>query len=263
MTIPVFKLLIGVPLLAGTLLAGETAVADLKFTVIIRGQQQELHYFAATTESSAPAPRILFSPGDGGWRGFAIVMAENLAASGYDVYGLDTRRYLLSFTGKTALKESEVMDDFRVLAQRLGGPKGERITLLGWSEGAGLCLLAAAAPQNRAVFNGLISVGISETSLLAWHWTDSLVSISGLEPKEPAFRSEDYLKQVSPLPVYMIHSTHDDYVTLNAAKKMFAAAADPKRFDMIEAQNHRFDGNQEAFFNSLRKGLQWIRQAAR
>ena len=35
---------------------------------------------------------------------------------GYDVYGLDTKTYLTSFTGKTTLKETEVAADFHQLA---------------------------------------------------------------------------------------------------------------------------------------------------
>jgi dienelactone hydrolase len=250
--IPLSSLIIGMPAMR--------AAGDIKFTVSIRGQQQELHYFASIIPTNGPAPRVLFAPGDGGWRGFAITMAESIASWGYDVYGLDTKRYLESFSGKTALKEADVMEDFRLLAQRLGGPKGQRITLLGWSEGAGLCLLAAAAPQNHSSFDGLVSVGISETSLLAWRWTDNLSTLTGKDPDEPKFRSADYLNKVAPLPISMIHSTHDDYVTVEAAKRMFSIAANPKQFDLVEAQNHRFDGNRGSFFDTLRSRLQWIRQ---
>ncbi len=239
-----------------------------KNTVFIRGQRQDLYFYpgrpnGGTQESRRLNRKMLFAPGDGGWRGFAITIAETAASWGYDVYGLDTKPYLESFTGKTTLEEAQVMSDFREIAAWMTQGSSQRVTLVGWSEGAGLCLLAAAAEENRKTFSGLITIGLSESSVLGWRWSDIFSSITKNEPKEPTFLSISYLPKVAPLPLFMIQSSKDEYVSMEAAKRLFSVAQEPKRFALVEARNHRFDGNREDFFRSLSEGLQWISQTAK
>ncbi|MCS6816869.1 MAG: hypothetical protein N0A16_04995 [Blastocatellia bacterium] len=230
-------------------------------TPIIRGQAQEIYFYPAT--GTRLDRKILFAPGDGGWRGFAVVIAQTMASWGYDVYGLNTKRYLMSFTGKTRLKETDVMNDFRQLAQWIMRNGSERITLVGWSEGAGLCVLAAASPENKKIFNGLITIGLTESNVLGWRWIDNLTYITKRDPNEPKFFTADYLPAVSPLPLLMLQSSRDEYISPEAGKRLFSVAREPKRFQLIEARNHRFDGNTEGFFNALREGLEWVNKTAR
>jgi hypothetical protein len=42
-----------------------------------------------------------------------------------------------------------------------------------------------------------------------------------------------------------------------------AAAGEPKRFVLVEARNHRFDGNQPEFFRQLRAMIEWVNTAQR
>src|SRR5512142_2391374 len=58
--------------------------------VAIRGQQQNVYFIPAVKGASGSKGAVLFSPGDGGWRGLAVSMAEHIAAAGYDTYGFDT-----------------------------------------------------------------------------------------------------------------------------------------------------------------------------
>jgi fermentation-respiration switch protein FrsA (DUF1100 family) len=67
------------------------------------------------------------------------------------------------------------------------------------------------------------------------------------------------MARIAPLPLLMIQSSHDEYTPLDEAKRLFAAAREPKRFELIEAQNHKFSGNQEEFDRALREGLQWMK----
>jgi hypothetical protein len=93
---------------------GQTAMPG-KNIITIRGQKQEIHYYPAT--GARLNQKVLFAPGVGGWRGWAITVAQTMASWGYDVYGLDTKIYLDSFTGKTTLKETDVMNDLRQIAE--------------------------------------------------------------------------------------------------------------------------------------------------
>lgn len=81
-------------------------------SVPVRGKAQTVHYYPATAAAPA-ACTVEFLPGDGGWWGLAIEMAEKMASWGCDVYGLDTKLYLESFTGHTTLTDIELMGDVR------------------------------------------------------------------------------------------------------------------------------------------------------
>jgi pimeloyl-ACP methyl ester carboxylesterase len=225
--------------------------------VMLRGQAQEVHYYPAAGRKSGV---LLFLPGDGGWRGFAIDIASGASSCGYDVFGWDTKSYLAGFTpGKPTLTEAQVMADFRAMAAVLTQNSPEKVVVGGWSEGAGLALLGAASPENRAAFRGLLAIGLPARGFLGWKMADSITYLTKRDPNEPHFDSVPLLPRVSPLPLAMIHSSGDEYVKLELARKMFENAAQPKRFFQVEARDHRYDGNQGDFFRALRESLEWIR----
>lgn len=253
-----------VPFLAGILVlaSGSTLFAQAprlgKNSVTVRGRQQDVYYYAGKQTPSLG--KVLFAPGDGGWRGFAVTVAEHLASSGYDVYGLDTRRYLQSFTGMKVLQTSQISGDLGQLAEWARQGDSGRILLLGWSEGAGLGLAAAADTEHRNVFQGLAAVGMTENNILALRWSDLMAQVTKKLPKEPTFRSADFVDKVSPLPLAMITSTHDEYVSVEATHQLFSAAREPKRLLLIDGEDHKFSGKTDEFFRALNESLKWIRQ---
>lgn len=260
---PLVRIWLSVVLLCGSLPALAQGPVPGKNSFLLRGQAQDIYYYPAQGALKPPAPKILFAPGDGGWRGFAVTIAETVAAWGYDVYGVDTKRYLESFTGRTTLQEAEVIGDFGRIGDWVRAGAAERVLLVGWSEGAGLCLLAAAGEDNKRRFGGLVTIGLPEENVLGWRWSDYITYITKKDPKEPKFASRDYMPRVTPLALTMLASTRDEYVPVEAAQRMFAAAQEPKRLVFIEAQNHRFDGNRGEFFGQLRAALLWVREASR
>lgn len=222
----------------------------------IRGQAQDVYFFPGA--GTGPHRKVLFAPGDGGWRGFAITIAEQLASAGYDVYGLDTRRYLKSMTG--SLNPAQIASDFAQIARWLVQGSSERVLLVGWSEGAGLALAAGADPSSRNTYGGLVFIGMTEFNILGWRWRDVGAEIVKKLPNEPTFKSADYIMRVAPLPVFMIASTHDEYISVSATQQLFSTARDPKRLVMIEADDHKYSGKTDEFFHSLKEGLTWIQQ---
>jgi alpha-beta hydrolase superfamily lysophospholipase len=245
-----FALLVVLPLVSQSPQPGPNQIA-------IRAQAQDI-YLIHNAAPSNSCQNVLFLPGDGGWRGFAIVIAQTIASWGYDVYAWDTKKYLETPTGKPPLKETEVMDDFHQVAGWIRQQCPQPITLVGWSEGAGLCLLAAASEGNKSSFNGLLILGLTEDNSLAWRWADYLSYLTKREPNEPVFKSAPYIGRVSPLPVWMLQATGDQYVSVEASKKLFAAAREPKHYLLIDASNHRFDGNHEELFRSMKEALESI-----
>lgn len=229
----------------------------------IRGVEQAVYLYPAPGQGVRAAPKVLFAPGDLGMHGLAITIAQTIASWGYDVYAVDTRRYLAGFTGKTQLTVTDVMSDFRQIAAWMRPAPTERIALAGWSEGAGLCLLAAISEENKRVFSGIVVFGLTETNALTWHWSDLLPSALRKHSMQPEFESLEFLPKLAPSPLVMIQSTGDQYVSVDAAKRLFAAAKEPKRFVLIEAQNHRFEGSQAELLKAIHEGLEWLNPTAR
>lgn len=234
---------------------------DGKNEMTIRGQQQKIYFHRA--EGAEPHRKILFAPGDGGCRGFAITITEELAKAGYDTYCVDTRRYLESFTGPPLLSTTEIASDFRQMARWIQQGGQEHLVFIGWSEGAGLGLAATADAANQAIFDGLVAIGTPEENILAWRWRDIGASITKKVPHEPTFKSAEFMSKVSPLPLFVIASTSDEYVTPEATRELFSAARQPKRLVVINARDHKYSGNTDAFFRALREGLNWIQQQHR
>jgi len=226
--------------------------------VTIRGERQDLYYLPA--RGTPLHHRVIFVPGVGGWKGWAITVGETMASWGYDVYGLDTKTYLDRFTKHGQLTEVDVARDVCTIANWTTGGSGGRVSLVGWSEGAGLGVLAAAGSDSKKALSGLITFGLADENVIAWHWSDDLESFVS-KPHEPTFRASDFMSRVTPLPLAMIQSGHDQYVGVDESKRLFAAAGQPKRFDLVQADNHRFDGNHKEFFLKLHEGLQWVDQA--
>jgi dienelactone hydrolase len=234
-----------------------------KGPLVIRGQQQNVYFYPAPA-GAKNATKVLFLCGDGGWEGFALVIAAEMAKAGYDVYGFDTKRYLFSFTtDEGALKEEDVQGDLAEAARWMITRPRERVTLVGWSEGAGLAVLAAASPDNKTVFSGVVTFGLSDMAVLGWRLRDDETYITHKDPDEPIFHASDYLGGVAPLPFFMIQSSADQFVSQSEAENLFAAAQEPKQYKVVEAQDHGFSGNHEGLFEALREGLAWITQAPR
>ena len=255
-----FVLLCAVPLTA------QTTFQPGKNVITLRGQAQRLYFFPGAAIASVQTHhRILFAPGDGGWRGFAITMAAQLAAQGNDVYALDTKHYLSSFThGKSVLTPAAVMSDFHELAARIQSQSSEsqpaeKIILVGWSTGAGLTVLAAAH-EDKTAYEGLIAVSLGKTNILGWRCRDNLTYLTNQLPNEPTYQTENYLPQVTPLPIFVIQSSNDQFIPNEEAEALFIQTRHPKRFTLIHAHDHSFNGKRAEFFTALQQGLHWIAQ---
>jgi dienelactone hydrolase len=227
-----------------------------KNIVNIRGRQQLIYYYPAAGQRLNR--KVLFAPGDGGWRGWAITVAQAMSSWGYDVYGLDTKTYLEGLTAKSASREPEVMADFRDIAKWMTNNADERVALVGWSEGAGLAVLAAADPNNKNIFSGLVAFGLVDENVLGWSWRDNISYVTKIKPYEPSFHCSQYISLIAPLRLHLIQSSQDEYASLDEARKLAAAAKEPKRFTVIKANDHKFSGNAGEFFRTLREGVQWI-----
>ncbi len=237
--------------------------APVPITIVLRGKVQHLYKIPATTGQSQARPPVLFIPGDGGWRGAAVHMGSMVAALGYDVYGLDVRRYLGGFTTPGGvLTEEQLASDMEQVVARIVSWNQQPVILLGWSQGAAMVVLAAARAQQRANIKGVLTVALTESGFLGWRRRDSMLALLGRDAHEPEFQVAPLLPDITPTPLWLIYGTHDRFTTSAVARRLASLARRPRRRTEITGGNHGLDGHRDQLFASLRSGFAWVERRA-
>jgi alpha-beta hydrolase superfamily lysophospholipase len=223
--------------------------------LIIRGHVQQLQLYGP-----ADGTPVVVASGDGGWIYLGPHVAELLAARGFFVVGFDVKAYLAGFTTEAAtLRPADEPGDFRALADLASAETGQKPILIGVSEGAGLSVLAAADPESKSAFGGVVGLGLPDHNELGWRWKDSLIYLTHRPPNEPGFSSASLVTAVAPLPLALLQSSHDEFVPLAETQHILARASEPKRLWVIDAVNHRFSSNISEFDARLMEAIAWVR----
>ena len=222
--------------------------------VQVRGHAQSVHLYGV-----ANARPIIVSSGDGGWIHLGPHVARLLAAHGFFVVGFDVRAYLTSFTaGASTLGADQEPSDFRALSQYATRFMRAKPILIGISEGAGLSVLAASDPVAQRSIAGVIAIGLPDRNELGWRWRDSVIYLTHGVPNEPTFSAAALVGKVSPLPLALLHSTHDEFVPLTEAQRLLGLGGEPRRLWVVPASDHRFSDNLSEFDQRLLEAIDWV-----
>ena len=157
----------------------------------------------------------------------------------------------------------DVPGDFAALVDEAARGGSSPPILLGVSEGAALAVLAAASPAMKPKVAGVIALGLPEQAELGWRFRDSLIYVTKGVPNEPLFSTEDVVGKVAPVPLVAIHSTQDEYASVDVIERVMRRALEPKRLWLIEARNHRFGGSEQELNRKLLDAIAWIRTQGR
>ena len=217
---------------------------------------------APRSGQGGPKGTIVMGSGDVGWVGLGPAMADELSAQGYIVVGVNVRQYLSMFSeGKSHLGVQEVPQDYRALSELLKreGLLQKPVVVSGVSEGAALAVLAASDVTNHRWIDGVITMGLPPTAELAWHWTDFAAWVTKRDADEPSFAPHEFIAAVAPVPLLMIQSTKDEYVSPSDYTRFLATARQPKKLVLIEASNHRFTDRRGELRTAYVSALDWIR----
>jgi alpha-beta hydrolase superfamily lysophospholipase len=253
----VFWLLVLVVSVPGNVFAAER----LDFSV--RGRTLALSVYRP---ASAPRGTVVMGSGDVGWVGLGPAIAEDLSSRGYIVVGVNIRQYLSVFTdGKQHLSVQDVGSDYYELRAVLVREQllVKPVIVSGVSEGAAVAILAAADRRNHQWIDGVITMGLPPTAELAWRWTDVASWITKHDADEPSFAPNEFIAAVAPLPLFMLQSTKDEYVTEADYRRFEATAKPPRKLVLIDASNHRFTDKRRELHAAYIDGLDWIRGLAR
>jgi predicted alpha/beta-hydrolase family hydrolase len=223
-------------------------------TLVIRGQGQHLRLYG-----TRGGPAAVVASGDGGWVHLGPYVAELLASRGYFVVGFDSKAYLSSFTrGGTTLSTTDVPADFASLLDYATRGATAPPVLLGVSEGAALAVLAATNATTKAKLAGVVALGLPDKAELGWRFRDSIIYVTKGVPNEPLFSTAELIGGVSPLPLVAIHSTKDEFVSVDDVKRVMGRAGEPKQLWFIEAADHRFSGREQDLNQRLAEAVAWI-----
>jgi fermentation-respiration switch protein FrsA (DUF1100 family) len=208
---------------------------------------------------------VIMASGDVGWVGLAVTLSRTLVDGGYVVAGLNTRQYLSVYTsGRVHLTPDDIAGDYVALCAALhaNGLAPGGIVVAGVSEGAAFGVLAASTAAGHAAIAGVVTLGLPQVAEIAWRWTDFTSWITKRDADEPSITSREYLAKVAPLPIVMIQSTRDEYVSAADSTALEAAARAPKRRVLIDASNHRFTDRLPQVKDALLNALAWVAQGA-
>ncbi len=229
-------------------------------TVTVRSKALTLSVYRPG--SGKPKGTVLMGSGDVGWVGLAANMSEFLASQGYNVIGINARQYLGSFTsGKSTVTPKEVPGDYAAIASflRERGLLVAPVIVSGVSEGAALAVLAGSSDKNHEWISGVLTMGLPPTAELGWRWSDFTSWVTKRDPAEPMFEPKQFLPQISPLPLCLIHSTRDEYVTAADIRTFDSVARSPKKLVLIDASNHRFTDRLDELKQQIMDCMGWMK----
>jgi pimeloyl-ACP methyl ester carboxylesterase len=244
--------------LAATLFAHGADASD-QVPITIRGKALTLQIYQPPA-AAARKGTVLMGSGDVGWVGLAVDLAGFLSGQGYTVVGINSRQYLSAFTeGSSHVTTDQVTGDYAAFVRHLRGSHAllDPIIVAGVSEGAALAVLAGAA-ANHTWVRGVMTMGLPPTAELAWRWKDMLSWITKKDSGEPVFEPKQFIGGVSPVPLWMIQSTTDEYVTEADFRTIERAARAPKRLMLVDAKNHRFTDRLPLLRQGVLEGLVWM-----
>lgn len=238
---------------------GASAAPPTTETIAIRGRQQSVRVYGRRG-----APVAIVASGDGGWIHLGPHVAEFLSGQGYFVIGFDSKAYLSSFTkGNTTLSATDVPGDFAALADYASEGGSAPALLFGVSEGAALAVLAATSDTTKSKLAGVVGLGLPDQAELGWRFRDSIIYLTKGVPKEPLFSTAEVIDKVAPLPLVAIHSTRDEFVSLDDVTRVMSRALEPKQLWLIEADDHRFSGKERDLNQKLMEAISWIKSQRR
>jgi len=229
-------------------------------TISLRGKAQSLAVYDPPAGSPKRPFQIIVSSGDLGWVGLSADISEHFRNLGYRTIGFNTRAYLSSFTGRSEhLDEPDIPGDYQAVVAWARSDQAfpSEVVLIGVSEGAGLTVLGMGQSNPVKGCRGVIGLGMPVKTSLGWHWTDFPMWITKKDPREPQAETRQYLPDLN-VPVVMIHSSRDEWDSIDRARDLFALCRGPKRFIAVDAVNHRFSDKIPEVMNHIEVSLQWF-----
>lgn len=210
-------------------------------------------------------PLLLYATGDGGWRGKDVETYRRMIRWGFPVAGFSAPSYLehLGFVSGTTTpgrlaRDYQRMIEFAKASLRL--PPGTRTILVGVSRGAGLAVVAAGRSELEAELAGVLAVALTkEEEYVRQYRVRRGKSPSDMPRRELVeFQTYEHLDRLRSLPLVVIQSSGDNYLTADAARELFGQDTALRRLTAIQSRDHSFTDAREALFERMAGSLAWM-----
>ncbi len=212
---------------------------------------------------------VVYATGDGGWRGLDQTLFEWISAWDYPVVGFSSKNYLknLGYVRDTTTPRRLVRDFEKIIQfseQKLDMPLSTRIVLVGLSRGAGLAVVAAGEGELKSNLAGVIAIALTKEEEHVVRYRRRSQTQSEQQRREVVMiQTYEYLPRIDSVPVMVIQSTNDGYLTADAARALFGPDTEMKKLLSINAKNHRFTGGCPDLCNGTKNSLDWIHNFGR
>ncbi len=225
---------------------------------------------SAVEPQAAQGPLLLYATGDGGWRSLDRTIFAQLSEWGYPVAGINSGAYLksLGYSGETTpvrlAKDFLRIIDYARTSMKLA--PDTPVVLVGLSRGSGLHVVAGSNPMLRRQLQGIVALALTKEEEHVKRSRRRRGVIPPGTPKRELVVIDTYeqLQQLA-IPIEVIQSTRDHYLSAADARERFGPDTGSRRLVAVDARNHGFRSAHDAVLTQLRSALSWIGelQAAR
>jgi len=216
-------------------------VLETVLTILLHGHALRLH----VVNAGDPGPLVVYATGDGGWHRKDVDLFKHVAQLGLPAVGFDARDYV-THLGAPTLPAAELAADYaRIIARakenlHIGAERP--VVLFGVSRGAGLAVVAAGEGDLGAPIRGVVAVALTEEEEF----------VTG----QPA--PYEYLLRLGDVPVSVVQSTRDGYLSSGAARALFGPDTPYRWLQPVQARNHSFGGARAQLYDAVRRAFTWL-----
>jgi hypothetical protein len=135
------------------------------------------------------------------------------------------------------------------------------VIVTGMSRGAGLVVFSAAEPTIRKGVLGAVAIALTKESdyLRAADPANRHPGVQVDEKERILFYP--LLKLLAPLPVAVLQSTSDRYISSDESRRLMGPDTPSLRLYEVKARNHGFGGGTEELLRDLDDALKWIEES--
>ena len=216
--------------------------------------QVEEHYITSDTDIKLHGWRLPSKTDTRGTLVFLHGNAENISSHvgsvywlpehGYEVFLFDYRGFGKS-TGATEISGMvRDTENMIVYASRHARSADHKVTVLGHSMGGSLAIAAVANIEDKSSINALITISafsdyrLITREVLSQHWFTNVFSWPMSFTISNQYRPVSIVSEISPVPLYIMHSRDDEIIPVHHADKLFAAAKFPKNRIQLEGSHN-------------------------
>jgi hypothetical protein len=137
-------------------------------------------------------------------------------------------------------------------------PADYPVVLVGVSRGAGLSVVAAGQRALRPSIAGVLAIALTKEEEYVKGLRPLRLRRAGAPQGPEMVEVYEYLPRLGGMPIAVIQSTGDDYLSADAARVLFGPDNPHRWFQPVQSRNHSFGGARPQLYDAMSRSLAWI-----